>query len=153
MTKHKHYEMIVTKAANMDSVTLYKEGVGCYWSVRLSQDSTHFSEGFDFFLCLPQHKEACLHWLNGGDVLLKDFKEDTTERMLSSSAFVGWHESTVFMSEEAQIRIAPKKETRWVVIDAFGNAVPTLLKDEQSLENAKELMPNCSFHRVEVEVQ
>lgn len=116
--KHKWHDMIVAKAANMESVVFVR--------VRPSETDfewleTTFSDlcanpNKTFFACLPQHNEngQCLHWLNGGDVLLKDFEEDASERIVDSSAFSGWHENTVFMSKEAQIRIKPKKQKRWI---------------------------------------
>jgi hypothetical protein len=67
----------------------------------------------DFFLCLPQHKEACLHWLNGGDV--QDYYEDEWTPVNSSDGKPSWSIHHAFMDEEAEYRIKPKKEKRWIV--------------------------------------
>lgn len=116
--KHKHYDMIVAKAANMDLVVFI--GLAGSWVQDEMQNSTScaFSEGADYFLCLPQHKEACLHWLNGGDVIVKDFPDEKyNERTLLAEGFSGWHEATVFMDLPTEIRIKPKKEKRMIVVN------------------------------------
>lgn len=73
MGRHNHYNIICKKAANMDLVLL-ANGAGN------AEDNDWFEYGNDgdyfptlyseceYFLCLPQHKEACLHWLNGGEI-------------------------------------------------------------------------------------
>lgn len=119
--KHKWYDMIVAKAANMDLVTFYKEGDGCDWRARLSQDSTHFNDDFDFFLCLPQHKEACLHWLNDGDVQQSPLD---VEQWVTSGNNRSWMVRHSFMQDKLKFRIKPRKEKRWIGVNSSGYATP-----------------------------
>ena len=124
--KHKHYEMIVAKAANMDLVTFYKEGDGCDWRARLSQDSTHFNDDFDFFLCLPQHKEACLHWLNDGDVQQSPLD---VEQWVTSGNNRSWMVRHSFMQDKLKFRIKPRKEKRWIGYNSKLNVVTNMSFD------------------------
>ena len=56
---HKHIEMIAAKSANMDLVVCCKHLNEGWGRGNLDDLITCYN---DFFLCLPQHKEACLHW-------------------------------------------------------------------------------------------
>lgn len=114
--KHKHYDMICAKAANMDLVVFVKnESTGEWWW--LSGDLP-FNKHQDFFLCLPQHKDAVLAGLNGSNLEYLD--EDDLEEGGDGwhSAFVNeWSETHWYMREpNIQIRIKPRKEKRYVVI-------------------------------------
>ena len=66
---HKHYEMIVAKAANMD-LTVFHKSITGEWLIDTDSNKVMVFENdsTEYFLCLPQHKEACLHWLNGGEI-------------------------------------------------------------------------------------
>ena len=56
--------MICAKAANMDLVVLVKTCSREGWYVRPNQRDTNMNPASQYFLCLPQHTEACLQWLN-----------------------------------------------------------------------------------------
>ncbi len=109
MSKHKHYDMIVAKAANMDLVVFVKnESTGEWW--QLSGDLP-FNKHQDFFLCLPQHKDACLHWLNGGEVeFVSQFSDGWTEY----DPIKSWGFGSVFMQSDYKFRIKTRKEKRWI---------------------------------------
>lgn len=62
----KHAEMQINAIANPELVTFYKSNHDNIW-VKISGNDISWI-GDNYLLCLPQHKEACLHWLNGGDV-------------------------------------------------------------------------------------
>jgi hypothetical protein len=65
--KHKHYDKIVAKAANMNLVVFCRDA----YHVEEGWFETHnlpIQDEFDYYLCLPQHKEACLAWLNGANI-------------------------------------------------------------------------------------
>lgn len=66
MSKHKHADMIIAKANNMDLVVFYKKDDSEGWFVSSLDVMVYDGYDYEFFLCLPQHKDACLHWLNGG---------------------------------------------------------------------------------------
>ena len=119
--KHKHYEMIVAKAANMELVRFAKEkGTGEWYE--LSEDfMCSFNEECEYFLCLPQHKEACLHWLNGGDVQRLTARQD----WLKIGYDLGWTDCHEFMNPDFEFRIKPKKEKRWLIYSGTG-----VLKEE-----------------------
>lgn len=162
--KHKHYDMIVAKAANMEFVVFVKheetESGGL-----LSSAVTHtewseagypgdqmpcFHSELDYFLCLPQHKEACLHWLNGGEALILDFPDDEIERVLESGAYSGWHYASVFMSESVKTRIKPKKEKRWIAVNMSRGVYCELF---ESKVEATEAYPHADqFIEIEIEV-
>lgn len=69
--KHRHHDMIVTKAGNMDLVLFNKAGYQKKWVVSHETCLPVFSD-CEYFLCLPQYKEVCLHWLNGGEIEINE---------------------------------------------------------------------------------
>lgn len=109
--KHKHYDMIVAKAANMELVVFLENNQG--WSEKENQSDIQFHEQFDYFLCLPQHKEVCLHWLNGGKA--EALHEDFGLMELADSEAIEWGVKSVFIKDSIEIRIKPKKEKRLIV--------------------------------------
>lgn len=106
--KHRHYDMICAKAGNMDLVVFAKASTG--WR-KFTGDFPDF--GLDeYFLCLPQHKEACLHWLNGG--VCQIMIEDNLLAMAVSKHELGdWSRGLIWMGNQ-DIRIKPRKEKRWI---------------------------------------
>ena len=107
--KHKHYDLIVAKATNMDLVVFIKAREG--WRKMSDQSEIRIKSTMDYFLCLPQHRESCLHYLNGGEVLVKS-------NLVPSWATVThgqlWGGAIGWMREDAQYRIKPNKEKRWI---------------------------------------
>ena len=76
---------------------------------------------FEYFLCLPQHKKECLHWLNGGEV---EFEDDDGEWVSCSDWSKKWRQSTCgFMQDDNVIRIKPKKVKRWIGVHAKSGLV------------------------------
>lgn len=111
--KHKHYDKIVAKAANMDLVVFKNDCDGRNWYEIDEMPVSEF-EFSDYFLCLPQHKDACLHWLNGGEVesLHKDYEPMT----LAECGSIEWGVKSTFMKGSIEVRIKPKKEKRWILV-------------------------------------
>ncbi|HDI3147842.1 TPA: hypothetical protein PMB01_001664 [Vibrio cholerae] len=108
MSKHKHYDMIVAKAANMDLFKFIKSANG--WAIG-NLSSSHFDDAYEYFLCLPQHKDACLHWLNGGEVeFVSQFSDGWTEY----DSIKSWGVGSVFMQSDYKFRIKTRKEKRWI---------------------------------------
>lgn len=111
--KHPHYDMIVAKAANMDLVRFANFHVEWVIQSDCVQESTQFNKDIEYFLCLPQHKDACLHWLNGGDVQIE---RATNDRLIvdsyENSALKKWTYTQGFMQESNLFRIKPRKEKR-----------------------------------------
>ncbi|AKU42634.1 hypothetical protein [Vibrio phage H188] len=132
--KHKHYDLIVAKAANMDLVQFIKMN-GIWEDAGLSDKFISFSEEYDYFLCLPKHKEACLHWLNGGEVQVMD---SSWVNMFPIENYP-WEGEHDFMDDEASIRIKPKKEKRWIGV--YGNHVTEA--HFETLEKARSFINGC----------
>lgn len=148
--KHKHYEMIVAKAANMDLVVLIDNGRSDGWLFSSKFNHTNFNEELDYFLCLPQHKEACLHWLNGGEAQTRNEYSDLGWDTLLP--FEGaWSKVSHFTCADILLRIKPKKEKRW--IGTCKNFVTAL--NYPSIDECKDAVGNDNsweFHEIEVEV-
>lgn len=116
MSKHKWHDMIVAKAANMHLVTLIK--FGDEWMVSAPHETgaiLTFDDRYEYFLCIPKHKEACLHWLNGGEIQNKDNKGFYDCTLDVATKFDA---NCIFMNVNNEIRIKPKKEKRWIAVDA-----------------------------------
>lgn len=116
MTAHKHAEMIKAKADNMELVVFCKDS---YDDANKWQETSQmpFQEEFDYFLCLPKHKESCLHWLNGGDVLVKSKFVTSWEVVFHGQV---WGDTIGWMREDAKYRIKPRKEKRHIYISTLG---------------------------------
>lgn len=112
MTAHKHAEMIKAKADNMELV-VFKEGDANWFEI--NYNIINLLEDKNYFLCLPQHKDACLHWLNGGTI--SDVSKATNwyvdENGLKN---VVWRDNTIFMSEDYNLSIKPRKEKRYLMV-------------------------------------
>ncbi|CAM0006411.1 hypothetical protein VPHK373_0004 [Vibrio phage K373] len=113
--KNKHYDMIVAKAANMELVVFFNPSFGSgagKWEEATTTLFPAFHPDTEYFLCLPQHKEACLHWLNGGEV------EENYNSQWDKVERHSWHDQSVFNFYDGYIiRIKPKKEKRLIAID------------------------------------
>ncbi len=127
--KHKHFDLIVAQAANTSLIKYVK--LLDNWAATTTDEWNFASE---YFLCLPQHKEACLHWLNGGEVQYslnnidwfdKDSHGINSERM----------DIEYFNSPTHSMRIKPKKEKRWLGV--YGNHVT------DGMYPTKELCQRC----------
>ena len=104
MTEHKHADLIKAKVDNMALVVFYKD---CYYPEQGWQETSQLpmQEEFDYFLCLPQHKDACLRWLNGDDV-----------QMQSDDEWLDIKDPSIFMSEYTNIRTKSQKQKLWIAV-------------------------------------
>lgn len=146
--KHKHYEMIVAKASNMGLVCFVKrpdvEWVECDDRILPCIDE------HEYFLCLPQHKDACLHWLNGGKSQVEYTKASYPYWCDIDSDEVNWTAGHIFMDELLNIRIKPKKEKRWIIWNENQDSYHcTFLVDPSDKYEANF---KFSIHEIEVEV-
>ncbi len=119
--KHVHYDKVVAKAANMDLVVLSKSNTGINgdkWSEVPNSRAFPSCEYEDYFLCLPQHKEICLRFLNGETIQVGGNKDNSWNDAWDNEAFSReWSEFSVFMDGSFEIRIKPKKVKRWIAVD------------------------------------
>lgn len=109
--KHKHAEMIKAKADDMDLVVFINRGEVGGW-IKTNVVMMFNNEDSDFFMCLPKHEKACLHWLNGGEVEFEcggAWHSCETWSTSWSGLVCG------FMQKDNVIRIKPRKEKRWVI--------------------------------------
>ena len=151
--KHKHHAMIVAKAENMELVVFAENiNTGEWWECSLDFP---FNSQQRFFLCLPQHNEngQCLHWLNGGDV---EF-EHCGKWHSCSDWSKGWHPASGFACTSNTIRIKPKKEKRWIAVDASTSQCTRHYSTKESCFNSE--FAGCEgnangwqFIEIEVEV-
>lgn len=131
MTAHKHAEMIKAKADNMELVVFIQ--VNNKWQEYEGFGFPAFSRD-NYFACLPQHKEACLHWLNGGDVEEKGFCADDK---YFDDPFKGepnpfkWYNYHVFMDDGLVIRIKPKNEKRYIGVKDNGYSTKHFATQEE----------------------
>ena len=152
--KHKHHAMIVAKAENMELVVFERSKLKGW--VLLERHLIPDSDACDYFLCLPQHKEACLHWLNGGDVQVQDFPTSDFNDYLDEK--YEWSLETWWMSEQCNVRIKPKKEKRWIGYCANTNQTFPHPQNSKELAgdyaaiNYRYNMSDWQFIEIEVEV-
>lgn len=143
--KHKHYDLIVTKAANIKVIKFVKLPQG--W---VATQTDEWNETSDYFLCLPQHKEACLHWLNGGESQLEYTHQSYPTWNSIDNDAKDWSTGHVFMDGSLSIRIKPKKEKRWIVWNENQDSYHcTFLVDPSDRYEANF---KFSIHEIEVEV-
>lgn len=116
MAAHKHAKMIKAKADNMDLVVLRKHHEGD-WIEVADQSEIRIKQNGEYFLCLAKHKEACLHWLNGGDV---EFNSEFMDEWTEYEPFKSWGLGSVFMQDDYKARIKPRKEKRHIYISTQG---------------------------------
>lgn len=113
MTAHKHAEMIKAKADNMDLVVLCKDS---YDQANKWQETSQLpiQEEFDYFLCLPQYKDTCLHWLGGGEIEINATFED--DEWIGYDPVESWSAGSVFMQCDHGLRAKPRKEKLWIAV-------------------------------------
>lgn len=145
--KHKHYEMIVAKAENMELVVFEKSKLSGW--VLLERHLIPDSDACEYFLCLPQHKEACFHWLNGGDVQVDICGWSGVV------AFDGhvWSPNVCFMSNVNAVRIKPKKEKRWIGFHKCGLTKKSYETKEEAMMDEKVHKPSNHWQFIEIEVE
>lgn len=150
--RHKHADMIIAKAENMGLIVLVRL---CGEWVESNYDGLVSLGKSEFFLCLTQHKKPCLHWLNGGSV--QDYFEDEWDACSDYDGNNNWSYEHMFMLEEAEYRIAPKKEKRWIAVNSDGYVMPVHCGSKESaIEHAKHcnrLIIETQFIEIEIEIE
>ncbi len=129
--KHAYAELFTAKLNDTSLVLFEKHEEWKEWR-EVTKSDLAFAVGgnFEYFLCLPQHKEACLHWLNGGKV--ESLHKDYEPMELAESGAIDWGVKSTFMKDSIEIRIKPKKERRWIGVNSAGFSTPMTFigKDE-----------------------
>lgn len=152
--KHKHADIAKAKLDNVNLVLFAKHESSDKWAEIVYHGDIAFLSDYEYFLCLPQHKEACLHWLNGGDVEYKNelaprgwgsvssIKESIEEGMEDGEEL--WSECVLFMRTDPPIRIKPRKEKRWIAYNPKSREVYNCGKENTTAEG---------FQIIEIEVE
>ena len=142
--KHANAEMIKAVVDNLELVIFFKETDDARWFKTNINSLVNACSTTDYFLCLPQRKEACLHWLNGGDVQLDHFDQPMPNSGVNGNCHLvdfdedvnslPWKLNHPFMDEAQEIRIKPKKEKRWIAVNPDGYVMPI---HADSIESAR----------------
>lgn len=119
---HKHYEMIMAKAKNMELTVLYAPETDKWVKWVGSKKAIFFTEDDNYFLCHPKHTEACLHWLNGGKVVVMASKFNSSY-VLSANDGRKWDPEHIFMFDNVGFAIEFKKREKWIIYRIDGSIV------------------------------
>jgi len=153
MTKHRHAEMIKAKADNMELVVFHNAKEPNEWTENVERLIPGFREDWDYFLCLPQHKDAVLNCLNGGvsEVFGGSGNFCRGDAVIGSS----WRSCSLlwYMNDTCESRTKHRKEKRWIAIKKGNKEVGRYTCE--TLEEAKDMyIPRWwSHHEVEIEVE
>lgn len=109
---HRHADIMKAYADDLGLILFSNGPFGKKWHV-VNRKWPSFNEGFKYFLCLPKHKEVCLHWLSGGDI---QYRRGSSQEWDSYGPIKTWTAGSVFMQDHVEIRIKRSKETRYAVI-------------------------------------
>lgn len=113
MTRHQHCEIIKAKADNIGLVVFVNDNIGGELKWREMVNSFPISHNHEYFLCLPDRKNECLHWLNGGDV---EFRRDGEYWQDEREKYHGWTDYCGMMNNDVEFRIKPQKEKLWIAV-------------------------------------
>ncbi len=155
--KHAYAELFTAKLNDTSLVLFEKHEEWKEWREVTKSDLAFVVGGnFEYFLCLPQHKEACLHWLNGGKV--ESLHKDYEPMELAESGAIEWGVKSTFMKDSIEIRIKPKKENRWIGVSKSSCHTTGHYETKEEAINTTESQPWASayvpwqFIEIEIEV-
>lgn len=154
--KHKHYDKIVAKADNMDLVVFTKSVADSLWYELHCDTFPVFEENKEYFLCLPQHKEACLAWLNGDDIHYQHNRFNDEYGIVVLSKEVCWAGDCIFMRNEYTFTKQPRKVKRWIAVKPDGYVMPQFYFNKASAMLASPLQSGfvlSEFQFIEIEVE
>ena len=147
--KHANAEMIKAVADNTDLVIFFKESDDARWFKTNINSLVNACSTTEYFLCLPKHKEACLHCLNGG---VSQYLSNGMKEWINFGSSNYWCSTHLFMTNECEIHIKPKKEKRWIAVLSNGRVSGW---HDEGLEMLKQQYNECAgwqFIEIEVEV-
>ena len=110
--KHANAEMIKAVVDNLELVIFFKEADDARWFKTNINSLVNACSTTEYFLCLPQHKEAVLNSLNGGDSEVSYGGDLWTK--CNCDQPVKWDSRYWYMVENCESRIKPKKQKRWI---------------------------------------
>lgn len=141
MTARKHAEMIKRWADDDSLIYFTRSRKHQIW---MTEVMPVWSDNFEHFLCLPQHKDACLHWLNGGDCLISFDSVKDVCGVINGQSEKKWKITGGFMNQSATVRIKPRKEKRWITYNP---------KTREVYNCGKGQTPANGFQIIEIEAE
>lgn len=147
--KHRHAEMIKAKADNMELVTFVYHGPVIGWLLNSTNQYAIFDESLECFLCLPKHKEVCLHWLDGGEIQYKTIKYG----WMNVDECNQWSNNCVFMDLQNEFRIKPRTEKRWVAVNRADKTEVYSAIIFKSKDDAEDVFDGKYWQFIEIEVE
>lgn len=148
--KHEYSEMIKVKSDNMELIVFGKvhDDSNSSW-VEVSFKELVEKHFCDYFVCLPQHKEACSHWLNGGDVSYPGENHSFDYYDYESKEDINWSVDNLFMEDvKPGINIKPTTVKRWIIYNLDEDRVEQVFNREAS--GFSDPSFNHSMHEIEV---
>lgn len=146
MKRHPYADLFTAKLNNEELVLIEKHRDWEEWKVQSTNMCVMIHDTYEYFLCLPQHKEACLHYLNGGTI---EVKSDLVGKWTEVCRGRSWRHGTGWMREDAQYRIKPKKEKRWIGVHPDGHCGGTHFDGYAKAENDSPV----GYQIIEIEVE
>lgn len=147
MTKHKHADMIKAWADNGDLIVFVKTCTEGAWT--LAKEPVQWWDDSEYFASLPQHAEACLHWLNGSDVEEREYDEGWA---VVDAQNIGWSKHHFFMDALSTFRIKPRKEKRWIAVHKH-NAKAEVFYKENIIDSCLEEPMYRGYQKFEIEIE
>jgi hypothetical protein len=124
--------MIMAKAKNTELTELYASGTDKWVKWVGSKKTIFFTEEDNYFLCHPKHTEACLHWLNGGKVVVMASKFNSSY-VLGANDGHKWDPEHIFMFENVEFTIEVKKREKWIIYRTDGSIVGPFDKKPENI--------------------
>ena len=150
---HKHRDMMKAYAGDSSLCVLIYNEDDDKW-IHTNPRAFFDYPYFEFFICLPKHKEACLHWLNGGLIECNSKLTEGWEVCFDYNKYF-WKPNCGMMREDANYRIKPKNVKRWVAFkwDNF-YVLPRHYETKEGAEKAaaSSMMGEFQYKEIEVEV-
>ena len=134
-SKHPHAEIFKAYLDNTDICVLINHENESKW-LRTNPRALFDYQDQEFFACLPKHKEACLHRLNGGEVQIKYNSSNNWCDCTAAPDKPTWGHDHIFMDEFVITRIKPKKEKRWIIAKPHSLASMMYFETEKQARDA-----------------
>lgn len=151
--QYKHKELILAKVDNPELVVFWKLADGKWMEYLCNGEFPKFSNDQEYYLCLPQHKDVCLAWLNGASI--QDYFEGEWSKCKDYDGSPwSWHVEV--MNEECHLRVMPKKVTYYGAFDTEYSEVMYISDDIEYVTdsiNEASTMGDNNYQLISFEVE
>ncbi|CAH9011442.1 conserved hypothetical protein [Vibrio phage 191E37-1] len=149
--KSKYAELFTAKLNDMGLVLFEKHRDWESWTIaKQSGRCFMVSDNFEYFLCLPQHKDAVINCLNGGvsEVFGGSGNFDRGDAVIGSD----WSSCSLlwYMNDACESRIKPKKEKRWIAVNGKTGKLHETLFRFPFMDTPSAMR---GFEQIEIEVE